>query len=69
MTPELQIKVEEWRRKALDGTLTPEEMREAVIFLRQTRVNAAKSSSAAKERKAAKAPVDADALLNELEGI
>jgi ribosomal protein L12E/L44/L45/RPP1/RPP2 len=69
MTPELQSKVGEWRQKALAGTLTQDEMRDAITFLRSSRVAAAKTSAASKERKAAKAPVDADALLNELEGL
>lgn len=69
MTPELQSKVEEWRQKALVGTLTQDEMREAIIFLRSSRVAAAKTSAASKERKAAKAPVDSEALLGELEGL
>jgi len=69
MTPETQAQIGIWREKALAGTLTQEEMRDAIILLRQERVGAAKTSAASREKKAAKAPVDADALLNELEGM
>ena len=69
MNAETQAQISIWRAKALAGTLTHEEMREAITLLRQERVGAAKTSAASRERKAAKAPVDADALLNELEGL
>jgi hypothetical protein len=70
---EFQLKLEEWRRKARENTLTVEEMREAVLFMRAGRVHAVQ----AKEKRAAsaKAPrtlkekaavVDSDALLGEL---
>lgn len=46
----------EWRVKAAQGTLTREEMREAVTFLRADRLMSVSHSLAAKTTKAAKAP-------------
>lgn len=36
-SPELQTKIALWRQKARDGTLTQEEMREGIKFLRAER--------------------------------
>jgi hypothetical protein len=72
MSPELSAKVQLWRQKARDGSLTQDEMREAIIALRQDRAGAAVTSAASRERKAtakAKASVNSDDLLNELDGL
>lgn len=66
MTPENQTRISQLRKKALDKTITMEEMREAIVILRQDRVTAAQTS--AKSRKA-KAPVDAEDLLSQLDGL
>lgn len=71
---EFQLKLVEWREKARNNQLTVEEMREAIMFLRQGRVHAAATKAAKAERKAASprtlkekaAAVDSDALLGEL---
>lgn len=59
-----------WRQKVRDGTITQDEMREAVAAIRTERLVASKTSDASRERKstakAKAAPVDSDALLGEL---
>lgn len=74
MTPaELTAKVDEWRQKAAAGTLTVEECREALAFLRQGRVAASATSTKARTAKAAAAkkagPINSDDLLSELDGL
>jgi hypothetical protein len=59
-TPETISKIAEWREKARTGTLTRDEMREAIQFLRAERE--AIPASAAKGKPA----VNADNLLGEL---
>lgn len=66
MNLDVQLKVSAWRQKAIEGTLTVEEMREAIQVLRQGRVGAAIASDTSR-RKAAKSVVpSADDLLGEL---
>lgn len=69
VTEDLSAKIQLWRQKAKDNTLTPEEMREAIKALRAGRLAAAGSASGGKKAHVAKAPVDGDALLSELESI
>lgn len=69
LSPEMQSKVQLWRQKAREGTLTVEERREAIQLLRQDRVGAAQISAASRAKKAPKAPVNADDLLNELDNL
>ena len=67
---ETEFKIKEWREKAAAGTLTLEEMKEAIILLRRGRLAAAeaasKSASTAGKAKAKKQPVDAQSLLDGL---
>lgn len=63
----VQLKVAGWREKARAGTLTQEEMRDAIIFLRGERT--AGVASAAKARSAAKPAVSVDTLFGELDGL
>lgn len=66
-TPEVQSRISTLRAKALANTLTREEMKEAVILLRQGRSSAVAASAAGKTRaKASRAPVNVDAQLDEL---
>jgi len=65
-SPELQAKISIWRSKALDGTITMEEMREAIMALRQGRVSAAHASEGARRKTAKVAIPSADDLLGEL---
>ena len=66
MTPELQSKIAVWRAKALDGRLTEDEMREAIIALRQGRVGAQVASDTSRRKKAVAEIPSADDLLGEL---
>tara|TARA_R110000868_G_scaffold4713_2_gene29262 strand:+ start:3349 stop:3573 length:225 start_codon:yes stop_codon:yes gene_type:complete len=65
----LQQQINDWRRRAAENTLTPEEMKAAVIFLRQGRVNAAAASATAKRKTAVKLIPKASDLLAELDGL
>ena len=72
MTPDISAKVQLWRQKAREGTLTQDEMREAIEILRQGRIGAATTSAASRTRKAtakAKANVNSDDLLSELDDL
>lgn len=65
---ETQAKIAEWRQKIRDNTITQEELREALIVLREGRKRAAAVSAASRAR-AAKAPINSDDLLSELGGL
>lgn len=70
MTPELNAKIAIWRQRALEGTLTLEEQREAILLLREGRVNAARASEASRRTGKAKAKIkSADEMLDELGSI
>ena len=70
MSDVINEKIQEWRRKCADGTITLEEMREAIAAIRKERVNAQETSTKSKAKKAdakAKAqPINSDDLLGEL---
>ena len=67
MSPETLAKLAIWRRKGVEGTLTQDDMREAIQVLRADRVGAQISSDKSRAKKAiAKIEVNADDLLNEL---
>lgn len=63
---ELLAKVNVYRAKAEEGTLTNEDMKEFIALLRADRTAAAKT---AKPRKARAEEIDGEALLNDLLGI
>ena len=75
-TPETEAKIQFWRQKAAEGTLTKEDMKEAIVALRQGRVSAAHASEKSRATKASgtttsrtaktKTSVDVDDLLGEL---
>ena len=65
-SPELQSKIAIWRQKAVEGTLTVPEMKEAILALRAGRVSAAHASEGAKRKAAKTAIPSADDLLSEL---
>lgn len=72
LSPEAQAQVQLWRQKAREGTLTQDEMRQAIATLRQDRINAAATSAVSREKKAsprAKKNVNSDDLLSELDGL
>ena len=66
---ELQQKIFNWRQRAADGTLTIEEMKEAVVYLRAGRVAAAVASAASGKGKSKKPAPAAGDMLDELEGL
>lgn len=76
--PNLLNQINEWRRKASDGTISLEEMREAVKALRANRLASAEAAAKSTKsggggssgsRKKAAAAVNAGDLLNQLEGL
>lgn len=67
ISPELQSQIAGWRQGAADGTMTLDEMREAVKLLREGRLSSSYSADAAKRKKAIAAIPKADDLLSEME--
>lgn len=67
---ELQMKMSLWRQKAVEGTLTQDEMREAIALMRAGRAAGQTASASGTSRRAkAKAEIpSADDMLNELGG-
>lgn len=68
-SPELNAKISVWRQSALDGTLSPEDLRQALDALRGERRGAAVASDKSRKAKAVREIPSADDLLNELEGL
>lgn len=70
MSEVINNQIQLWRQKCADGSITLDEMREAIAAIRKERVNAQETSTKSKARKAAvkKAaePIDSDDLLGEL---
>lgn len=64
-----QLKLAEYRRKSADGTITLDEMRDAVKLMRQGRVAAAATASTKSRTTTSKPKVSADALLDELDNL
>lgn len=65
-SPETQSRISNLRLKAVAGTVTAEEMKEAIHLLRQGRASAVAASSAARA-KGAKKTVDVGALFDDLD--
>lgn len=68
-SPELLAKISVWRQKALDNTITLEEMKEAIIALRDGRISAAAASDTSRAKAAKVAIPSAADLLSELDGL
>ena len=66
---ELQAKIANWRLKAAEGSLSLDEMKEAVKHLRAGRISAASQTPAAKRKKAIADIPTADDMLADLEGL
>ena len=67
---ELQAKIASWRLRAAEGTLTLDEMKEAIIFLRAGRTAASVAAQATKRTAAKKGPAPSqDDMLDELAGL
>lgn len=66
---ELQAKISSWRQRSAEGTLTLDEMKEAILYLRAGRVQAANASAASKRKKSIAAIPSAADMLSELDGL
>lgn len=64
----MQIRIAELRNKSRAGTLTRDEMRDAIIFLRAERVAVPVAVKKVSAKKAAEA-IDGMSLLDELKGL
>lgn len=68
MSEVILTQIQIWRQKAQDGTMTPEEQREAIQAIRKERVGASEVSKVSRARtataKAKAAPIDGEALLD-----
>lgn len=62
-------KLAQWRARAADGSLTIDDMREAIALLRQGRAEAAQASTKARAKAKAKAGKSSGEMLSELEGL
>ena len=68
MSPELNAKVAVWRARALNNTLTEEDMKEAIIAMRGDRVGAHVASDKSRRSKAKAEIPSADDMLAEMMG-
>lgn len=72
-SPELQAKIQLWRNKAREGTLTQAEMREAIAALRADRAQVPVATGGSKTPKSKpasrKTKPSGDDLFNELENL
>ncbi len=70
MSDIINSNIQLWRQKSADGTITREEMRQAIEAIRKERVNASAVSTKSRATKTATKerakPVDSDDLLSEL---
>lgn len=68
ISPEISAKLQEYKAKQLAGTITIDELRDAVQLMRGSRkaASAISASSTSRKRLADKAPVDGNALLDQL---
>jgi hypothetical protein len=66
-SPELQSQIAIWQQKCINNTITPEEMKQAIIAMRQGRVAAMNQASRSSGSRKAKGPArSADAMLGDL---
>lgn len=64
----LSVQIEQWRAKLREGSLTQDEMREIVRVLRAGRMTASTATKSTRAKKSTD-PIDAEALLKDLEGL
>jgi len=69
LTAESQARITQLRAKSSDGSITLEEMREAVRLIRGDRVSAQTASDSSKRSRAKAEIKSADEMLDELTGI
>jgi hypothetical protein len=63
MSQVITSQIQLWRQKAADGTITTEEMREAIAAIRKERVGASEKSAVSRAKAAPKAAINADDVL------
>jgi hypothetical protein len=63
MSQVITSQIQLWRQKVHDGTITTEEMRDAIAAIRKERVNASEKSAVSRAKAAPKAVVNADDVL------
>ena len=63
---DIQEKLHDWRARAAAGTLSIEEMKQAIQYLRSLRLGA---TTAAEKKATSKKAISAKGLLSELEGL
>jgi hypothetical protein len=68
MTPELLNRISQWRTKAADGSITKEELKEAIVALRESRVTAM-AQPTSRPRGAKKAQVNSANLFAEFDSL
>jgi uncharacterized protein (DUF885 family) len=68
MSTTISANIQLWRKKVADGTITPDEQREAIAAIRKERISASETSTASKVRKGAGKAAKANSgdLLSEL---
>lgn len=70
MSDVIMSNIQIWRQKSREGTITMEEMKEAIAAIRKERVGSSEVSAASKVKKATakakEAPIDSDDLLGQL---
>lgn len=66
MSTVINSKLQLWRQKVADGSITLEEIKEAMAAIRKEREGASVRSDSAREKKAKAPAIDSDKLLGEL---
>ena len=66
MSQVITTQIQLWRQKVHNGTITQEEMKEAIAAIRKERVAASTTSAVSRAKKAPKVAPDSDAMLAEL---
>lgn len=66
---EIQTKIVVWRAKAAEGTLSDDEMRQAIVIMREGRISASIASETSRAKKVKNVVPNADDLMSELEGL
>ena len=66
MSEVINANIQLWRQKSADGTITIDEMREAIAAIRDERFKASERSATSRAKKVPKVEVNADDLLSEI---
>lgn len=68
MSQVIQSQIQIWRQKVADGTISKEEMKQAIEAIRKERVQASTTSAKSRAAKAPAPAIDGQALLDDLMG-